>query len=92
MTISLKAKTQTKPTWPIDHASADSNSWPIPVGQFLVETADSAIESSDSTIDSAGDPVKIGLWVWAFSISILHYSVFIQTDHLVLQIIPPPCI
>ena len=33
----------------------------------VVESADSGIESADSTADSATNPLKIGLWVWAFS-------------------------
>ena len=32
----------------------------------VVESADSGIESADSTADFAIIPLKIGLWVWAF--------------------------
>ena len=35
----------------------------------VVESADSGIESADSTADSAIIPLKIGLWVWAFIVS-----------------------
>ena len=31
----------------------------------VIESADSGIESADSTTDSAIIPLKIGLWVWA---------------------------
>ena len=37
----------------------------------VLESADSGIESADSTADSATIPLKIGLWVWAFSLRIL---------------------
>ena len=30
----------------------------------VVESADSGIESADSTADSAINPLRIGLWVW----------------------------
>ena len=33
--------------------------------ELVVESADSGIESSDSTADSAENPLKIGLWVLA---------------------------
>ena len=33
----------------------------------VVESADSGIESADSTADSAANPLKIGLWVRAFT-------------------------
>ena len=34
--------------------------------KLVVESADSGIESADSTADSASNPLKIGLWVRAF--------------------------
>ena len=37
------------------------------ITESMVELADFAVESADSTTDSAADPVKIGLWVWALS-------------------------
>ena len=40
----------------------------------MVESADSGLESADSTIDYSADPVKISLWVWAFSLyQTIHY-------------------
>ena len=34
----------------------------------VVESADSGIESADSTTDSAINPLRIGLWVWGLSL------------------------
>ena len=36
--------------------------------ESVVESADPAVESADSTTDSAADPVKIGLWVRALNV------------------------
>ena len=36
--------------------------------ESLVESADSGIESADFTADSAENPLKIGLWVRAFTV------------------------
>ena len=36
--------------------------------ELVIQSADSGIESADSTADSATNPLKIGRWVWAFSI------------------------
>ena len=35
------------------------------ITESAVELADSNPESADSTTDSAANPLKIGLWVWA---------------------------
>ena len=43
------------------------------ITESAVESADSISEVADSTADSATNPLKIGLWVWAFD---LH-----QTQH-----------
>ena len=52
----------------------DRASWPT-ITESVVESADSAVESADSTADSTADssedPVKIGLWVRAFSFRII---------------------
>ena len=45
----------------------DRGSLPI-ITELVVESADSVIGSADSTTDFTADPVKIGLWVWAFGI------------------------
>ena len=37
------------------------------IGKSVEESANSGIESADSTADSAENPLKIGLWVRAFS-------------------------
>ena len=37
----------------------------------VVESADSGIESADSSANSAENPLKIGLWVRAFTLCIL---------------------
>ena len=58
----------------------DRESRPI-ISQSVVESADSVVGSADSVVESAnstadftGDPVKIGLWVWAFRVCVLHSS------------------
>ena len=33
----------------------------------MLESADSELESADSSTDSNTDPAKAGVWVWAFS-------------------------
>ena len=40
----------------------------------VVESADSGIELADSTADSATIPLKIGLWIWAFNVLIVLWS------------------
>ena len=45
----------------------DRGSLPI-ITELVVESADSVVGSADSTTDFTADPVKIGLWVWAFGI------------------------
>ena len=35
----------------------------LAIGGLVEESADSAVESVDSTSNSTADPVKIGLWV-----------------------------
>ena len=35
------------------------------ITELMVESADSGLELSDSTVDSAANPLKIGLWVRA---------------------------
>ena len=42
----------------------------LTIVKSVVETADSAVESADSTTDFAADPVKIGLWVRAFRVAL----------------------
>ena len=44
----------------------NTGSW-LTITKSVVEAADSGIESANSTADSAANPLKIGLWVWAFS-------------------------
>ena len=64
-----------------DFPSADSNSRPTPVDsnmfdmdsrttivKSVAESADSGIESADSTPDSPSNPPRIGLWVRAFNL------------------------
>ena len=41
--------------------------------ESVVEWADSGIEAADSTADYAENPLKIGLWVWAFKVNFLSY-------------------
>ena len=36
------------------------------ITELAVEWADSVIELADSTADSGANPLKNGLWVWAF--------------------------
>ena len=36
----------------------------------MLESDDSGIESADSTADSASNPLRISLWVWALRIEI----------------------
>ena len=45
----------------------DMERWPTIV-KSVVESADSEIESDDSTDDSAANPLRIGLWVQAFNV------------------------
>ena len=45
----------------------DMESWPTIV-KSVVESADSGIESGNSTTDSATNPLRIGLWVRALRI------------------------
>ena len=40
------------------------------ITKSVVESADSGIESANSTADSAANPLKIGLWVWALKVKI----------------------
>ena len=47
----------------------DKGSWPT-ITESVVKSAGSGIESADSTGDSATNPLKIHLWVWALSIFI----------------------
>ena len=39
------------------------------ITESVEESADPAVESPDSTTDSAKNPLKIGLWVRAFTVS-----------------------
>ena len=48
----------------------DTGSRPT-ITKSVLELADSGIELADSTADSAESPLKIGLWVRAFSLSLL---------------------
>ena len=72
----LKARTHLT-----DLPLADSNSRLIPVGRFQWPQnmfdresrrtiTESVVESADSTTDSAKNPLKIGLWVWAFIVTV----------------------
>ena len=38
------------------------------ITKSVVESADSGIESANSTANSAANPLKISVWVWAFSV------------------------
>ena len=42
------------------------------ITESVVESADYAVESADCTADSSEDPVKIGLWVRAFTVELKH--------------------
>ena len=44
----------------------DRENWPT-MTESVVDSADSGIESADFTAGSAENPLKIGLWVRAFS-------------------------
>ena len=46
----------------------DKENWPTFV-KSVVESADSGIESADSTVDPVANPLKIGVWVRAFTLS-----------------------
>ena len=46
----------------------DKESQPTIV-KSVVESADSGIETADSPADSASNPLRIGLWVRAFTLS-----------------------
>ena len=37
------------------------------ITKSVIESAHSGIESADSIADSAADPLKISLWVWALN-------------------------
>ena len=49
----------------------DMEIWPTIV-KSVVESADSGIESANSTTDSATNPLRIGLWVRAFTVNYMH--------------------
>ena len=39
------------------------------ITESLVQLDDSVVQSADSTADSSPDLSRIGLWVWAFSLT-----------------------
>ena len=53
----------------------NTGSWPTGM-ESVVESANSGLESADSTADSAKNPLKISLWVRAFSLPNVDLSTF----------------
>ena len=47
----------------------------MPIVQSVLELANSTLESADYSADYEANPVKIGVWVWAFTLTcIMHCS------------------
>ena len=44
----------------------NTGSWQT-ITKLLVESADSGLESADSSIDSYANQAKVGVWVWTIS-------------------------
>ena len=49
------------------------------IEKSVVESADSGIESADSTADYASNPLRIGLWVQAFILNVVTYFMNISS-------------